>query len=84
MADKIKVFEKPLSEGARKIAMEELGANCFLSMSSKFHLIDSLKHLKFGTPSAYQNLVDHLITIVKLRIDEGAPFSEDVVNNLFE
>ena len=84
MTDKIKVIVKPISEGAIKIAMKELGDNCFLSMSSKFHLIDSLKHLKFGKPSAYQNLVDHLISIVELRIDEGTPFSEDVVNNLFE
>ena len=80
----IKIFEKPLSNSECNDARNELGGNCFLSMSSRFHLIDSLKELKFGKPGKYQQLVDDLVKIIELRVDDGAPFSSDVVNGVWD
>ena len=73
--EKIKTYIKPLTNDERDQARKEHGGNCFLSMSSRFHLIDSLKDLKFGKPVKYQSLVDELIELVKTREEEGVPFT---------
>lgn len=75
----IKIFENPLSdEEFKQHSVEGL----IRKMSSRYHLIDIIKSLKFGRPNT--QIMDEWIAMLELKPERGNPFGSDIVNGVWE